>query len=72
LANKKNTASNIMKNAGANLGRIQKDLKDLLERGYSVEGGRIGLTPAVKEAIQISIDETKSWAVKRFFLDRFF
>jgi bifunctional DNase/RNase len=59
LANKKNTASNIMKNAGANLGRIQKDLKDLLKREHSVEGGGVGLTPPVKEAIRISIDEAK-------------
>jgi len=59
LANKKSRASNIMKNAGANLGRIQKDLKDLLKREHSIEGGGVGLTPPVKEAIQISIDEAK-------------
>ena len=59
LAKKKSRASNIMKNAGANLGRIQKDLKDLLKREHSVEGGGVGLTPPVKEAIQISIDEAK-------------
>ena len=59
LANKKSRASNIMKNAGANLGRIQKDLKDLLKRELSLEGGGVGLTPPVKEAIQISIAEAK-------------
>ena len=59
LADKKSRASNIMKNAGANLGRIQKDLRDLLKREHSVEGGGVGLTPPVKEAIQISIDEAK-------------
>jgi len=59
LAKKKNTASNIMKKAGANLGRIQKDLKALLKKEHAVEGGGVGLTPAVKEAIQISIDEAK-------------
>ena len=59
LAEKKNTASNIMKNAGPNLARIQKDLKALLKKENAVEGGGVGLTPAVKEAIQISIDEAK-------------
>jgi len=59
LASKKSRASNIMKNAGANLGRIQKDLKDLLKRERSVEGGGVGLTPPVKEAIQMSIDEAR-------------
>jgi len=59
LAKKKNTASNIMKNAGANLGRIQKDLKALLKKEHAVEGGGVGLTPAVKEVIQISIEEAK-------------
>jgi len=59
LAKKKNMASNIMKSAGANMGRIQKDLKALLKKEHAVEGGGVGLTPTVKEAIQISIDEAK-------------
>jgi bifunctional DNase/RNase len=59
LAKKKNMASNIMKNAGANLGKIQKDLTTLLKKEHAVEGGGVGLTSAVKEAIQISIDEAK-------------
>lgn len=59
LASKKSRVSNIMKNAGANLGRIQKDLKDLLKREHALEGGGVGLTPLVKEAIKISIDEAR-------------
>jgi bifunctional DNase/RNase len=59
LADKKSRASNIMKNAGANLGRVQKDLEALLKGEHSVEGGGIGLTSPVKEVIQISIDEAK-------------
>jgi len=59
LVKKKNTASNIMKNAGANLGRIQKDLTAFLKKEHAVEGGGVGLTSAVKEAIQISVDEAK-------------
>jgi bifunctional DNase/RNase len=59
LVKNKNTASNIMKNAGANLGRIEKDLKALLKKEHGVEGGGVGLTPAVKEAIRISVDEAR-------------
>jgi bifunctional DNase/RNase len=59
LAKKKNTATEIMKDAGANLGRIQKDLKALMKREHPVEGGGVGLTPAVKEMIQTSIDEAR-------------
>jgi bifunctional DNase/RNase len=59
LAKKNNTASNIMKSAGADLGRIEKDLKTFLKKEHDVEGGGVGLTPAVKEAIEISIDEAK-------------
>ena len=62
LANKKNTASDIMKGAGANLGRVQKNVKGLLKKGHPVEGGGVGLTPALKEAIQLSIEEAKKLA----------
>lgn len=59
LVKKANTATNIMKNAGANLKRIQRDLKAQMKKEHAVEGGGIGLTSVVKEAIQTSIDEAK-------------
>jgi bifunctional DNase/RNase len=59
LAKKANTATHIMKNAGANLKRVQKDLKAQMEKEHAVEGGGIGLTSVVKEVIQTSIDEAK-------------
>lgn len=59
LAEKKNVASTIMKNAGANMGRIQKELRVILKKEHTVEGGGVGLTPVVKEAVQISIDEAR-------------
>lgn len=59
LAKKANTATSIMKNAGANLKRIQKDLKAQMKKERAVEGGGIGLTSVVKEVIQTSIDEAR-------------
>jgi len=59
LAKETNTATNVMKNAGVNLSRIQLDMKTLMKEEHSIEGGGVGLTPAVKEAIQISIAEAK-------------
>ena len=54
-----NTASQVMKNEGVNVGRIQLDMKTLMKEEHAIEGGGVGLTPAVKEAIQISISEAK-------------
>ena len=57
LASRKNTASDIMKTAGADLGKIREDLTGQLMAGHPVEGGGGGLTPALKEVIRLSIDE---------------
>lgn len=57
LAKKKSTAADVMKNAGVSLKRIQKDMKSLMKKERDVEGGGAGLTPPVKEAIQLSIGE---------------
>lgn len=59
LAKKKSTAAKIMKDAGANLGKTQKSLRALLRKEGAVEGGGVGLTAALKEAVQISVDEAK-------------
>jgi bifunctional DNase/RNase len=59
LAKETNTATKVMENAGVNLGRIQLDIKTLMKEEHAIEGGGIGLTPAVREAIQISIAEAK-------------
>jgi bifunctional DNase/RNase len=59
LAKEKNTATQVMKNAGINLRRIYRDMKTLMKRETDIEGGGVGLTPAVKETIQISIAEAK-------------
>ena len=59
LAKETNTASQVMKNEGVNVGRIQLDMKTLMKEEHAIEGGGVGLTPAVKEAIQISISEAK-------------
>ena len=59
LVKEMNTATKVMENAGVNLGRIQLDMKTLMKEEHAIEGGGVGLTPAVKEAIQISIAEAK-------------
>jgi bifunctional DNase/RNase len=64
LADKKSGASNIMKKGGADLGRVRKILEALLKGEHCVEGGGVGLTPQVKEAIQISVDEAKKLGSK--------
>jgi bifunctional DNase/RNase len=67
LAKKRSTAANVMKNAGVNLGRIQNDMKALMKNEYDIEGGGVGLTPAVKQAIQMSVDEAKKLDSKEVF-----
>ena len=59
LAKEKNTATQVMKNADINLRRIYRDMKTLMKRENDIEGGGVGLTPAVKETIQKSISEAK-------------
>ena len=59
LVKEMNTATKVIENAGVNLGRIQLDMKTLMKKEHAIEGGGVGLTPAVKEAMQISIAEAK-------------
>jgi len=59
LAKEMNTATNVMKSVGVNLTKIQVDMETLITQEHAIEGGGVGLTPAVKEAIQISIVEAK-------------
>jgi hypothetical protein len=59
LAKEMNTATEVMENAGVNLTKIQLDVETLMKEEHGVEGGGTGLTPALKETIQISIAEAK-------------
>jgi hypothetical protein len=59
LVKEMNTATEIMKNGGVNLAGIQLDIETLMKGEDAIEGGGAGLTPAVKETIQISIAEAK-------------
>jgi len=60
LVKETNTATKVIQNAGVSLGRIQLDVKKALaQKERAIEGGGVGLTPAVKETIQISTTEAK-------------
>lgn len=59
LAKKMNTATKVMENAGVRVGRIQIDIQTLMKEKQAIEGGGVGLTSAVKEAIKIAIAEAK-------------
>lgn len=59
LAKVMNTATKVMENSGVRVGRIQLDMKTLMQKEQAIEGGGVGLTSATKEAIQISIAEAK-------------
>jgi bifunctional DNase/RNase len=59
LTKKMSTATKVMENAGVNVGRIQVDIQTLLKGKQAIEGGGIGLTPAVKEVVETAIAEAK-------------
>jgi bifunctional DNase/RNase len=59
LLKEMNTATEVMKNAGVNLTKIQLHIETLMKEEHGIEGGGTGLTPAVKETIQTSIAEAK-------------
>ena len=59
LAKEMNTATEVLKNAGVNLAKIQLDIETSMKEEHAIESGGTGLTPAVKKTIQISIDEAK-------------
>lgn len=59
LAKEMNTATEVIQNAGVNLAKIQLNMETLMKDEHNIEGGGTGLTPAVKEAIQVSITEAK-------------
>jgi len=59
LAKEMNTATEVMKNAGVNLTKIRLDIETLMKEEHTIECGGAGLTPALKETIQISIAEAK-------------
>jgi len=59
LVRKPSAATRVMENAGINLGRIQLDMQRLMKQEHHIECGGDGLTPAVKETMQISITEAK-------------
>ncbi len=54
-----NTATKVMENAGVNLERIRRDVEWSMKVEQVIEGGGVGLTPAVKGAIEISITEAR-------------
>jgi bifunctional DNase/RNase len=59
LVKEMNIATEVLKNAGVNLAKIQLDIETSMKDEHDIEGGGTGLTPAVKEAIQVSITEAK-------------
>jgi len=59
LLSKKGIAAKVMKNAGADLGKAQRDLKAFMQDEQDSEGSGTGLTAAVKEAIQMSVAEAR-------------
>ena len=59
LSKRMSTATKVMEDAGVRVGRIQVDIQALMKGEQAIEGGGAGLTPAVKEAIKVSIAETK-------------
>jgi len=59
LSKRMSAATKIMEDAGVRVGRIQIDIQALMKGEQDIEGGGVGLTPPVKEAIKVSIDETK-------------
>ena len=59
LTKEANTATSIIRDAGVNLAEVQREMEALMREECAVEGGGVGLTPALKEAMQIAIDEAK-------------
>ncbi len=59
LAKKMNMSTEVLKNMGVNLAKIQLDIETSTKDEHNIEGGGTGLTPTVKEAIQVSITEAK-------------
>jgi bifunctional DNase/RNase len=59
LSKKMSTATKVMEDAGVRVGRIQLDIQALMKGEQAIEGGGVGLTPAVEEVIKVSIAETK-------------
>ena len=59
LSKRMSTATKVMENAGVRVGRIQIDIQTLMREKQAIEGGGVGLTPAVKEVIKIAIAEAK-------------
>ena len=59
LVKEMNTATEVIKNAGVDFTKMQVDTETLIKEEHAIEGGGVGLTPAVKETIQISIAEAK-------------
>lgn len=59
LSKRTSTATKVMEDAGVRVGRIQIDIQALMKGEQDIEGGGVGLTPPVKEAIKVSIAETK-------------
>lgn len=55
----KNIATEVLKNAGGNLTKIQLDIETLIKEEHGIEDGETGLTFAIKEAIEASIAEAK-------------
>jgi hypothetical protein len=59
LLKEMNTVTEVMKNAGVDFAKMQLDIETLMKGEHAIEGGGTGLTPAVKETIQISVAEAK-------------
>jgi hypothetical protein len=62
LVEERNIATEVLKNIGVNLAKIQLDIETSMKDDHNIEGGGTGLTLAVKEAIQVSIIEAKRLA----------
>jgi bifunctional DNase/RNase len=59
LVKEMNRATKVLENAHVAVSRIQLDMKTLMKEKQAIEGGGVGLTPTVKEALEISIAEAK-------------
>jgi len=67
LVKKVNMSTEALKNVGVNLAKIQLDIETSMKDEQNIEGGGTSLTPAVKEAIQVSITEAKRIGSKQVF-----